>query len=81
MAATQYSLLKDVYEAVNRLEGKVDTRLNTLESKLEIRMTSLEIRVSALERFRAKLVGMAAVVGAIVGIITEYIAKRLLDQR
>ena len=27
--------IKDVFEAVNRLEGKVDTRLNQLEGKVD----------------------------------------------
>lgn len=63
---TSYELLKDVYDAVNRLEAKLDKRI-----------TDLEHRVDILEDFKGKVIGVATVIGAFVGAITSWIWEKI----
>lgn len=58
--------IKDVFEAVNRLEGKVDSRLNALDAKVDTltsRQDRLEGAISLI-----KWLGPAGLVGLVYGI-------------
>jgi len=58
--------IRDVFEAVARLEGKVDTRLNTLDAKVDdlaSRQDRLEGALSLV-----KWLGPAGLVGLVYGI-------------
>lgn len=65
MANNSYQLLKDVHEAINRLEDKFDQRT-----------VSLEQRVSTLEKFRYYLLGAIAVTVFAV----EYVLKKIIGR-
>jgi hypothetical protein len=58
--------LKDIYEIVDRMEQKLDKR-----------MCQLEGRVDVLEDFKARILGMAAVVAAFVGSVTAWLWKKV----
>ena len=58
--------IKDVFEAINRLEGKVDSRLNALEAKVDqvsARQDRLDGALSLV-----KWLGPAGIVGLLYGI-------------
>lgn len=58
--------IKDIFEAVNRLEGKVDSRLNALDAKIDA-VTSRQDRLEgALSLVR--WLGPAGVIGLLYGI-------------
>ena len=61
--------LKDVYEVVNRIEDKFD-----------IRMATLEKRVDILEDFKGRVLGMAAAISAVVGIIGNWIWRQVTKE-
>lgn len=59
--------LKDVYEVVNRLESKFDERYERLDS-----------RVSKLETFQNKALGILSVVVMFTSLAASYIWNRLI---
>lgn len=48
-----------------------------VEDKLDKRLTCVESRVDVLENFKSYMVGMAAIIGSIFGVVSEYIWKKL----
>lgn len=61
-----FILLKDVHDAVNRLEDKFDKRMIALEDRVEIN-----------ESFRQKAIGMAGIIGAITSFAANWLWKEL----
>jgi len=61
--------LRDIYEVVEKYNDKIDKR-----------MCELEDRVNILENFKARVLGMAAVIAAFVGSFTAWIWKRLTNE-
>ena len=61
--------LKDIYEVVNRLEERMDKR-----------MCEVEERVNILEDFKAKILGMAAIIAAFVGGFSAWLWKRITGE-
>ena len=58
--------IKDVFEAINRLEGKVDSRLNALDAKVDAVSARQDRLDGALSL--VKWLGPAGVIGIIYGI-------------
>lgn len=77
--------LKDVYDVVNRLEDKVDKRLDCMEREHTNRVSAIEIRTDALELWKSNITGKISVIGAIAGtimgvivsLITGFLSKKL----
>jgi len=61
--------LRDIYEVVEKSNDKMDRR-----------MCELEDRVNCLEDFKARILGMAAVIAAFVGSATAWIWKRVTNE-
>jgi len=61
--------LRDIYEVVEKYNEKLDKR-----------MCELEDRVSLLENFKARVLGMAAVIAAFVGSATAWIWKQITKE-
>jgi tetrahydromethanopterin S-methyltransferase subunit B len=58
--------IKDVFEAVNRLEGKVDSRLNALDAKVDTATSRLDRLEGAISLI--KWLGPVGLVGLVYGI-------------
>ena len=61
--------LRDIYEVVEKYNERLDKR-----------MADLETRVNCLEDFRARILGMAAVIAAFAGSVTAWIWKRVTNE-
>lgn len=70
MAKNNRVTLKDVYEVVNRLEDKMDTRLKDLEDRVETN-----------ESFRNRFLGIAAVIGAFAGGAASIFWERITGKK
>ncbi len=66
---TKQVSLQDIYIVVNRLEDKMDIRLKDVESRVDI-----------LEDFRGRILGMAAVVSAFVGLVSAWIWRKVTGE-
>ena len=77
--------LKDVYEVMNRLEDKLDKRLESIERDHANRVSALELRTDAIELWKSNIAGKISVIGAIAGtimgvivsLITAFLGKRI----
>lgn len=65
MASDNVSL-RDIYEAVN-----------SLENKMEIRMDKMDNRVNALEGFRDKTLGIVAVASLFISLAVNLVWEKL----
>jgi len=61
MPQSSYQLLKDTYEAIGRLEAKMDERICNLEK-----------RTGILESFMGKVLTIAAIAGSISGVVITW---------
>lgn len=66
---TKNITLKDIYEVVNRLEDKMDVRIADIEKRVDI-----------LEDFKGGVLGMAAVISAIVGIVGNWVWRKVTKE-
>lgn len=60
--------LRDIYEAVNRLEDKFDKRLKDVEEDID-----------KLESFQNKALGVAAVLSSFISLIATFIWNKLTN--
>lgn len=58
--------LRDIYDAVGKLEGKIDQRFEKLES-----------RVSALEAFQNRIFGIGAAFSAFSSLVMTFIWEKI----
>ena len=63
---SNYEILKDVLTAVNRLEDKMDGRLNAVERDID-----------DLKSFKSRIIGITMVFGTISGFIADWLWKRV----
>lgn len=67
MARDNSILLKDIYEVVNRLEDKIDERFEKIEA-----------RVSHLEDFKNRLIGLATIFSLSAGAISSWLWNKIV---
>jgi uncharacterized protein (DUF3084 family) len=72
MTSTTESELATIMLAIGRLEGKVDSLL-ARQDELTTSIQRLESRVHDLEGYRHRMLGAAAVVGALVSVAMRFI--------
>jgi uncharacterized protein (DUF3084 family) len=72
MTSTTESELATIMLAIGRLEGKVDSLLGR-QDELTSSIQRLESRVHDLEGYRHRMLGAAAVVGALVSVAMRFI--------
>lgn len=63
---------EEVLIALGRLEGKVDAMMNALRSQQE-ELHRLDVRVRDLEQSKAWLLGAAAVISFLSGLVVKFI--------
>ena len=63
---------------MNDVESLIYSELKGLREDFKIYMDSMNKRVTILEEFKNKAVGMLLIVGGIIGYAWEYIKTRLL---
>lgn len=68
MPNSSYQLLKDINDAVERLEGKFDTRMKNIED-----------RVTLIEKFQNKVVGIAIVISSIITLAGQTLWQKLTN--
>lgn len=63
---------EEILIALGRLEGKVDAMMTSLRIQQE-ELKSLDIRVRELEQSKAWLLGAAAIISFLAGIVVKFI--------
>ena len=59
-------MIQDIYDVVNRLEDKLDKRLEKVEG-----------RIDSLEDFKGRITGISVVVSVFAGTVSGWIWERL----
>ena len=72
MNTTTESELATIMLAIGRLEGKVDSLLGR-QDELQTAIQRLESRVHDLEGHKHRILGAAAVIGAVVALATRFV--------
>jgi len=60
--------LKDIYDVVNRLEGKMDDRLVKIEN-----------RVGIIENFQSRIIGIWLGITAVISILGSWVGQKLFN--
>lgn len=66
---TSYELLKDTYSEIRALRMEMVQRFEKVEARVDI-----------LEDFKGKILGMAAVVSAFVGLASAWIWRKIVGE-
>ena len=72
MTQTTESELASIMLAIGRLEGKVDSLLSR-QDELTTSIQRLESRVHDLEGYKHRMLGAAAIVGALAAVLTRFV--------
>lgn len=76
--------LRDIYDAVSKLEEKMDRRMGCLQTDIADRISKVEIRTDSLESFRDNMMGKIAIITVIATSVVSLIfafVKDLLSKK
>lgn len=71
--------LRDIYDAVGKLEEKMDKRMACLQTDIADRISKVEIRTDSLETFRDNMMGKIAIITVIATSVISLILAFLKD--
>jgi len=71
--------LRDIYDAVGKLEEKMDKRMSGLQVDIADRISKVEIRTDSLETFRDNMMGKIAIITVIATSVISLILAFLKD--
>jgi len=71
--------LRDIYDAVGKLEEKMDKRMSCLQTDIADRISKVEIRTDSLETFRDNMMGKIAIITVIATSVISLILAFLKD--
>jgi len=71
--------LRDIYDAVGKLEEKMDKRMGCLQTEISDRISKVEIRTDGLESFRDNMMGKVAIITVIATSVISLMLAFLKD--